>query len=45
MVGVGLIYGKSFYMMFDSEEYAKEVYDLLLKVNSKGVERYVQQYF
>ena len=36
MVGVGLVYGKSFYMTFDSEEYAKEVYDLLLKVNSKG---------
>ena len=45
MVGVGLLYGKSFYMTFDSEEYAKEVYDLLLKVNSKGVKRHVQRYF
>ena len=41
MVGVGLVYGKSFCMTFDSEEYAKEVYDFLLKVDSKGVNKYV----
>lgn len=34
-VGIGLLYGKSFYMTFDSEEYAKEVYNFLLKVDSK----------
>lgn len=41
-VGVGLTHNRSCYMIFDSEEYAKEVYDLLLKINLKEVKKYVQ---